>query len=87
MELHANRALGFMEVWLTNDDQKNEALLAWLKSQYPIWNSQKLKPVLYRSGHEDLYENTLALLRYNRRRSAERELEQEKSIQGFSLTM
>ena len=86
MELHANEALGFMEVWLSNDDQKNEARLAWLKSQYPIWNAQKLKPVIYYSGHEDLYENTLALLKYNRKRRAEKEIERERNEQGMSLS-
>lgn len=78
MEIEVKRNEGFVTIWLTNDDQKNEGLRAWLKEQYPVWKAQKLMPVVYHSGHEDLYENTLALLRHNRRLSAQKEVEAEK---------
>jgi hypothetical protein len=86
LEIEIRKDLGFAEVWLTNDDQKNEELLAWLQEQYPRWRAQKLMPVIFRSGKEDLYENTLALLKYNRRRSAELELAREKE-QGMTMSM
>ena len=78
MEIKVNRELRTVEAWLTNDDQNDPELMAWLKEQYPLWRSQKLMPVVYRSGSEDLYENTLALLKYNRRRSAQQELAREQ---------
>ena len=78
MEIKINRELEIVEYWLTNDDQNDEKLIAWLKEQYPQWRRQNLMPVVYRSGHEDLFETTLALLKYNRRRSAERDLAEEQ---------
>ena len=73
MEIEVKQNEGFVTIWLTNDDQKNETLQSWLKEQYPLWRAQKLTPVVYHSGHGDLYENTLALLKHNRRLSAQRE--------------
>lgn len=78
LETEVKKNEGFVTIWLTNDDQKNEAVQSWLKEQYPLWQAQKLTPVVYHSGHEDLYENTLALLRHNRRVSAQRELARER---------
>ncbi len=74
MEITFHHDLNRVEIWLTNADQKNEKMQAWLKKQYPVWRSQKLLPVVYHSGHEDLYDNTLALLKHNRTASARREM-------------
>ena len=41
-------------------------------------------PVVYYSGHEDLYENTLALILHNRRLSAQKEVEAEKRVRKHS---
>ena len=42
-------------------------------------------PVVFHSGREDLYENTLALLRHNRRVSAQRELAEDHKLQKGRL--
>lgn len=84
LKIDVKRDEGFVCVWLTNDDQKDEKVQAWLKEQYPIWREQKLMPVVYYSGHEDLYENTLALLLHNRRLSAQKEVEAEKRVRKHS---
>ena len=39
-------------------------------------------PVVYFSGDEDLYENTLELLKRNRNRSARREVEAERAARS-----
>ena len=78
MEINRNEATRTITVWLTNADQQNEAIQNWLKSKYPVWKKQGYLTAVYLSGHEDLYENTLALLKYNRRLSAQKEVEAEK---------
>ena len=40
---------------------------------------------VFESGRGDLYENTLALLRFNRRRSAEKEVQQEKKQRAVGM--
>ena len=78
MEINRNEATRTITVWLTNADQQNEAIQNWLKSKYPVWKKQGYLTAVYLSGHEDLYENTLALLKYNRRLSAQKEVEAER---------
>lgn len=85
VEIDVKRDEGVVTIWLTNDDQKDETLQSWLKERYPLWRAQKLMPVVYHSGREDLYENTLALLRHNRRVSAQRELAEDHKLQKGRL--
>lgn len=79
IEIDVNEARGTVSIWLTNADQKDEALMAWLEEQYPNWKAQKLLPVIYRSGKDDFFDCTLQLLKYNRMRSAQREIAAEKA--------
>ena len=78
MEITRNEESRIISVWLTNADQQNEDIQNWLKRKYPVWKKEGYLTVVYKSGHEDLYENTLALLKHNRRLSARREVEAEK---------
>ena len=78
MEINRNEESRILSVWLTNADQQNEEIQNWLKGKYPVWKKEGYLTVVYKSGHEDLYENTLALLKHNRRLSAQKEVEAEK---------
>ena len=78
MEITRNDETRTISVWLTNADQQNEEIQNWLKGKYPVWKKQGYLTAVYKSGHEDLYENTLALLKHNRRLSARKEVEAEK---------
>ena len=78
MEITRNEESRIISVWLTNADQQNEEIQNWLKGKYPVWKKEGYLTVVYKSGHEDLYENTLALLKHNRRLSAQKEVEAEK---------
>lgn len=59
--------------WLTNEEQRDNSLRDALQEQYRQWIAKGFLPVVFLSGNDDLYESTLDLLRYNRRRSAERQ--------------
>ena len=67
-----------VQVWLTNADCRDEQLMGALDAQYDVWARDKYQVAVFRSGSADLQENTLEMLRYNRRRSAEREVQREK---------
>ena len=74
-----NEKLHIVEIWLTREDQQNEALIASLSARYREWNEKGYQPVLFRSGCHNLYEDMLALLKDWRLRQAEREVLAEKA--------
>lgn len=75
MEITMYEDKKMVAVWLTNADQKDPALREQLKSFYKDCKAKGILAVEYQSGTGDLYQNTLALLSYNRKRSAERALQ------------
>ena len=75
MQIERNEQAKQISVWLTKADQEDPQLSRWLQQQYPTWKQQKYQTVVYRSGSEDLYDNTLALLKHNRILSARLEAE------------
>ena len=51
-----------MEIWLTREESADAALRDALEPVYAFCKTQKLLPVLFTSGTQDLRENTAALL-------------------------
>lgn len=78
MDIRLDEKKKQVQVWLTNADCWDERLMGALDAQYDVWARDKYQVAVFRSGGADLYENTLDMLRYNRRRSAEREVQREK---------
>ena len=68
--VHDNR--GLVEVWLTNEEKKDPSVQEQLQAMYGEYKKKKYMVAVFYSGEEDLYENIRALLSYNKRRSAER---------------
>lgn len=60
-----------VSVWLTQAESQDTAVQAQLEPVYRSYRQQKYTVAVYHAGREDLYQNTLDLLRFNRRRSAE----------------
>lgn len=67
-----------VEVWLTNAEKASPALQSELKALYAEYKPKKYMVAVYESGRGNLFDDTLALLQYNKRRSAERIVQQEK---------
>lgn len=67
-----------VEVWLTNAEKASPAIQAELKALYAEYKPKKYMVVVYESGRGDLFDDTLALLQYNKRRSAECIVQQAK---------
>jgi len=75
LEIHVNEKAMLVEFWLTGAEGKDAALLDSLKPEFARWKAKKYLPVVYKSGTEDLYELTSALLTSNRDRAARRAAE------------
>lgn len=67
-----------VEIWLTNADKKDPEVRAELDAIYDKYKKRNYLVAVFRSGEKDLYQGTLDLLLYNRRRSAELEVKREK---------
>lgn len=78
MEIIQDDAKKLVQVWLSRKESGDEALKSQLKPMYAQWKQQKYMVVVFHSGQEDLKENTMALLAYNKRRSAELAVQREK---------
>ena len=78
MEMHVRDEQQLVEIWLTKAEKKDLELRAGLKDIYDNYKKKKYLVAVYESGDKDLYENVRDLLVYNKRRTAEREVQQEK---------
>ncbi len=78
MELNVRDELRLVEIWLTKAEKKDRELRAGLKDIYDACKKKKYLVAVYESGEKDLYENVRDLLVFNKRRSAEREVQREK---------
>lgn len=73
MEITVHDDRKIVEIWLTNAEKADKALRKSLEPLYEKYHRQKYQVAVFESGSGDLYQSTLALLRYNRKRSAELE--------------
>ena len=78
MEIERNEEKKIISVWLTKAESRDEYLQRRLKSMYPKWKKEKYLVAVYHSGTEDLFESTLALLAYNKKRCAELAVQRAK---------
>ena len=78
MEMNVRDEQQLVEIWLTKAEKKDQKLRAGLKDIYDMYKKKKYLVAVYESGEKDLYENVRDLLVYNKRRSAEREVQREK---------
>lgn len=79
MEMNVMDDKKLVTIWLTNADQQDERVEAALQDIYREYEEKKYFVTVFKSGRENLYDYTLDLLRYNRKRSAEREVQRAKS--------
>lgn len=63
-----------VEVWLTKAEKNDPQLRANLKDFCTEWKMNDYSIAVYESGEKDLYQSTLDLLTYNKKRLAELEV-------------
>lgn len=79
LELNVRDDKRQVEIWLTNAEKKDSALRERLKDIYAKYKKKKYLVAVFESGEKDLYQGTLDLLAYNKRRCAQLEVQQEKT--------
>ncbi len=85
MEVNVRDDKQLVEIWLTNAEKKDPALREGLKDIYEKWKQKKYMVAVFESGEKDLYQGTLDLLAYNKRRCAELEVKREKKKRTAAL--
>ncbi|MCD7734151.1 MAG: hypothetical protein LUH48_03275 [Clostridiales bacterium] len=78
MEINVRDDKKLVDVWLTNAEKNDPQIQAQLKKLYAKYKEKKYLVAVYQSGSRDLYESTLALLAYNKKRVAELDVQREK---------
>ena len=71
--------------WLTNAEKIDPVLREELKEIYAKYKTKKYMVAVFESGKGDLYENTRDLLLFNRRRSAEKAVQQAKKQRAVGM--
>lgn len=85
MEMNVRDDKKLVEIWLTNAEKIDPVLREGLKEIYAKYKAKKYMVAVFESGKGNLYENMRDLLLYNRRRSAEREVQQEKKQRAVGM--
>ena len=78
MEMTVSDDKQLVEIWLTNAEKKDLILRRSLEDIYDKYKKKKYLVAVFESGEKDLYQGTLDLLVYNKRRYAELEVQREK---------
>jgi hypothetical protein len=71
LEINVREDCQTVEVWLTNTEKNNPAVRERLKPIYAEYKKKKYLVAVYESGNRSLYQSTLDLLLYNKKRVAE----------------
>ena len=72
MEININDQQKLVEIWLTREESQNQDLKASLQDLYAQYKAKNYLVAVFQSGEKDLYDSTLGLLLYNRKRSAQK---------------
>lgn len=80
MKMQVNHQNKIVEVWLTNNEQQDAALMEGLQAHYQQYKEKKYKVAVFYSGKRDLTDLTEELLLHNRTVAARREVEQERGV-------
>lgn len=78
MELNVKDDKQLVEIWLTNAEKSDPRLRAGLQDIYDKYKQKKYMVAVFESGERDLYQSTLDLLAYNKKRSAELQVKRAK---------
>jgi len=78
LEIHVRDKSGIVEVWLTRAEKENAAACEGLKPLYQEYTRKNYLVAVFLPGDQNLSDATCDLLRYNRRRVAQMEVERKK---------
>ena len=78
--VRVNDVSRIVSLWFSGEEPDTEHLPENVRTMCDEYRAQKYMIVTFRSGKEDLFENTLAVLKYNRKLTAENEVKQAKLV-------
>ena len=78
MEINVKDEKRMVEIWLSNAEKRDPVLRESLKDIYDKFKKKKYLVAVFESGEKVIYQGTLDLLAYNKRRCAELEVQREK---------
>lgn len=78
MEMNVKDDKQLVEIWLTNAEKNDQQLRAGLQDIYDKYKKKKYMVAVFESGEKDLYQGTLDLLAYNKKRIAELQVRKAK---------
>lgn len=78
MEVRVHEDMKLVEIWLTRQEQDDDALQEQLQRMYQDYKSRKYMVAQFHSGAADLYAVTRDLLLFNRKRIEELAVAMEK---------
>ena len=79
MEMNVFDKTKDVEIWLTRAEKNDPLLRAQLKDVYAEWKKKGYFVTVFESGEKDLYQGTLDLLAYNKKRLAELEVRRART--------
>lgn len=82
LEINVHDDRKIVEIWLDRSEQADAGLCETLRPLYQEYDDKKYTVAVFRSGGQDLYEQTQQLLLYNRNRAAELEAKQRGLVMG-----
>lgn len=86
MVLKEHGDMKIVEIWLTREEQEDDALHQTLQKLYQDYSRRKFKVAQFHSGAGSLYDATRDLLLFNRKRIAQMENRREKSLENPNLS-
>ena len=78
MEMNVKDDKQIVEIWLSNAEKNDRQLRDSLQVIYDKYRKKKYMVAVFESGSKDLYQGTLDILAYNRKLSAQKQVERDK---------
>lgn len=78
MEMKVKDDVQIVEIWLSNAEKNDKQLRNSLQVVFDKYKKKKYMVAVFESGEKDLYQGTLELLAYNRKLSAQKQVQRDK---------
>ena len=78
MEMNVKDDVQIVEIWLSNAEKNDKQIRDSLQVVFDKYKKKKYMVAVFESGDKDLYQGTLDLLAYNRKLSAQKQVQRDK---------
>ena len=78
MEMNVKDDVQIVEIWLSNAEKNDKQIRDSLQVIFDKYRKKKYMVAVFESGEKDLYQGTLDLLAYNRKLSAQKQVQRYK---------